>query len=210
MRQIFFFNKVTGLRPSTLLKKGPWQRCLPGKFEKFLRTPFYKEQFRWLLLFCLPYGGQMKYKSFIYRWDGCMKFSPYQDLWHTLKLLHRERHWRNIRRFSGPYFPAFGQNTEWYGVSLHIQSGCGKIRIKKLRIRTLFTQWWRHCFTYLKQFQSADWRLKHLLTGFLQKSEILTSICRNTRLFKNKPLWNILKWFSAKNERPMTTLMFCQ
>ena len=67
MRQILFFNKVTGLRPATLLKKGLWQRCLPAKLEKFLRTSFYKEQFRWLLLFCLPYGGQMKYKRFIYR-----------------------------------------------------------------------------------------------------------------------------------------------
>ena len=36
-----------------------------------------------------------------------------------------------IRSFSGPYFPAFGLNTERYGVSLHIQSECGKIRPKK-------------------------------------------------------------------------------
>ena len=36
-----------------------------------------------------------------------------------------------IRCFSGPYFPAFGQNTERYGVSLQIQSECGKIRTKK-------------------------------------------------------------------------------
>ena len=28
--------------------------------------------------------------------------------------------------FSGPYFPAFVQNTERYGVSLRIQSKCGK------------------------------------------------------------------------------------
>ena len=32
-----------------------------------------------------------------------------------------------IRSFSGLYFPVFGLNTEWYGVSLHIQSECGKI-----------------------------------------------------------------------------------
>ena len=36
-----------------------------------------------------------------------------------------------IRSFSGPYFPAFGLNTERYSVSLHIQSKCGKIRTKK-------------------------------------------------------------------------------
>ena len=33
--------------------------------------------------------------------------------------------------FSGPYFPAFGLNTERYSVSLRIQSECGKIRTRK-------------------------------------------------------------------------------
>ena len=33
--------------------------------------------------------------------------------------------------FSGPYFPAFGMNTEKYGVSLCIQSKCRKIRTRK-------------------------------------------------------------------------------
>ena len=33
--------------------------------------------------------------------------------------------------FSGPYFPAFGLNTERYEVSLRIQSACGKIRTRK-------------------------------------------------------------------------------
>ena len=43
--------------------------------------------------------------------------------------------------FSGPYFPAFELTTERYGVSLRIQSKCGKIQTrKKLRIWTLFTQ----------------------------------------------------------------------
>ena len=32
--------------------------------------------------------------------------------------------------FSGPYFPAFGLNTERYFVSLLIQSECGKIRTR--------------------------------------------------------------------------------
>ena len=36
-----------------------------------------------------------------------------------------------IQSFSGMYFPAFGLNTERYGVSLRIQSKCGKIRTKK-------------------------------------------------------------------------------
>ena len=36
-----------------------------------------------------------------------------------------------IRSFSGPYFPAFGLNTERHRVSLHIQSECGKIRTRR-------------------------------------------------------------------------------
>ena len=35
-----------------------------------------------------------------------------------------------IRSYSGPHFPAFGLNTEKYGVSLRIQSKCGKVRTK--------------------------------------------------------------------------------
>ena len=46
-----------------------------------------------------------------------------------------------IKSFSGAYYPAFGLNTERYGVSLRIKFECGKIRTKKLRIQTLFTQW---------------------------------------------------------------------
>ena len=36
-----------------------------------------------------------------------------------------------IRSFSGPYFLTFGLNTERYGVSLHMQSECGKIQTRK-------------------------------------------------------------------------------
>ena len=36
-----------------------------------------------------------------------------------------------VRSFSGPYFPAFGQNTEKYGVSVRIESEDGKIRFRK-------------------------------------------------------------------------------
>ena len=35
-----------------------------------------------------------------------------------------------IQNYIGPYFPAFGLNTETYGVSHRIQSKCGKIRIR--------------------------------------------------------------------------------
>ena len=48
--QSLFFNKVAGLRPATLLKKRLWHRCFPMNFAKFLRTPFFTEHLRWLLL----------------------------------------------------------------------------------------------------------------------------------------------------------------
>ena len=36
-----------------------------------------------------------------------------------------------IRSYSGPHFPAFGLNSERYGVCLRIQFKCGKIRTRK-------------------------------------------------------------------------------
>ena len=45
-----------------------------------------------------------------------------------------------IWRFSGPYFPSFGLNTERYSISLHIQFDSERKRTRKFRIRTLFTQ----------------------------------------------------------------------
>ena len=43
-----------------------------------------------------------------------------------------------IRSFSGPYFPAFGMNTERYGLSIRIQSKCGKIRATKTPNKDIF------------------------------------------------------------------------
>ena len=45
-----FFNKVTDLRPATLLKKRIWHRHFPVNFVKFLRTPFLIGHLWWLLL----------------------------------------------------------------------------------------------------------------------------------------------------------------
>ena len=38
--QTLFFNKVAGLKPTTLLKKRLWHRCFPVNFAKSLRTFF--------------------------------------------------------------------------------------------------------------------------------------------------------------------------
>ena len=48
--QSLFFNKVAALRPATLLKAKLWHRCFPVNFTKFLRTHFFIEHVRWLLL----------------------------------------------------------------------------------------------------------------------------------------------------------------
>ena len=42
-----FLNNVTGLNPATLLKR---DTCFSVNFAKFLRTPFFKDHLRWLLL----------------------------------------------------------------------------------------------------------------------------------------------------------------
>ena len=44
------FNKVAGLGPATLIKKGLWHRRFPVNFAKFLRTPSLKKTSGLLLL----------------------------------------------------------------------------------------------------------------------------------------------------------------
>ena len=46
-------NKVSGLRPATLLKKRLKQRCFRVNFVKFLRTPFSQNTSRRLFLFVI-------------------------------------------------------------------------------------------------------------------------------------------------------------
>ena len=53
--QSLFFNIIAGLRPATLLKNWLWHRCFPVNLSKFLRTPFFIEHLRWLLLQCSPF-----------------------------------------------------------------------------------------------------------------------------------------------------------
>ena len=57
------FNKVAVLTPVTLLKKRPWHRCFPVNFLKFLRTSFFTEHLRWLLLTYIPINIGFYYVS---------------------------------------------------------------------------------------------------------------------------------------------------
>ena len=45
-----FFNKVAGLKPTTLLKKRLCDRHFPMNFAKFLRVPIFTEHLQWMLL----------------------------------------------------------------------------------------------------------------------------------------------------------------
>ena len=44
------FNKYAGLKACNFVEKRLQHRCFPVKFAKFLRTPFFTEHIRWLLL----------------------------------------------------------------------------------------------------------------------------------------------------------------
>ena len=65
--QGLFLNKVAGLRPTTLLKKGLWHKCFTVNFAKFLRAPFFTEHLRWLLL---NLSSTELYQS-VRAWKGC-------------------------------------------------------------------------------------------------------------------------------------------
>ena len=57
----------------------------------------------------------------------------FEDYLHSVKSIR-------IRSFSGPYFPAFGQNMEIYGVNLRIQPKCRKWEPGNLQI---FSEYFR-------------------------------------------------------------------
>ena len=63
--QILLFNKVVGLRSANLLKKSLWHRCFPVNSAKFLRTTFFTEHIRWLLLSAAQ-KNSLKIHSFLF------------------------------------------------------------------------------------------------------------------------------------------------
>ena len=44
-------HRKTPVPESLFLKKRLWHKCFSMNFEKFLRTPFFIEHLRWLLLY---------------------------------------------------------------------------------------------------------------------------------------------------------------
>ena len=67
MRESLFFNKISGLRPATLLKKRLWHRCFPMNFVKFLRTPFLQNTSGRLLLH-FTFGRTLIKKLMVWSW----------------------------------------------------------------------------------------------------------------------------------------------
>ena len=68
-----------------------------------------------------------------------MLLPPDRVILENSSLINRQSGVR-IRSYSNPHFPAFGLNTDRYGVSLRIQSECGKMWTRITPNRTLFTQ----------------------------------------------------------------------
>ena len=57
---VSFFNKAVCLSSATLLKNRLWHSCFPVNFPKSLRTTFFKEHLRWLVLIGLHFVTRMK------------------------------------------------------------------------------------------------------------------------------------------------------
>ena len=78
---------------------------------------------------------------------------------------------KNVRfwSFSGPYFPAFGENAEWYKISLLFSPYAGKYGPEKQRIGTFFTP----CFVWC-------WTTEHLSPSMrhYKKSRVLATITK--------------------------------
>ena len=101
--------------------------CL--KNWKFLRQPLENIFFSYSQVS----NNARSYISYIFFYYRSMLVLYYCTLLHCVESVH-------IQRFSGPYFPALGLNTERYGVSLRIQPECEKIQTIILRAETFFTQ----------------------------------------------------------------------
>ena len=104
------------------------------KISYFVQTwKFSKFRNSFLIIF-LSFHGYIKLKK-------TLNFKLPQTSWFTFAVWKVSKY----KVFSGLYLPAFRLNTERYGVSLRIQSECGKMRIRIIpntdAFYTVFTQW---------------------------------------------------------------------
>ena len=84
-----FFNKVTGLRPSTLLKKRLQRKCFPVNFAKFTRTTFLKEHLwgLFLTLFRIGFfGAAHEWNHGAAQEENLSQISYNVEAWHSYTL----------------------------------------------------------------------------------------------------------------------------
>ena len=75
----------------------------------------------------LPLCSTQWTKTYVEFTERSQNITNVAVLWVVLHCMKSVR----IQSYSGPHFPAFGLNTERYGVFLCIQSECGKMRTRK-------------------------------------------------------------------------------
>ena len=80
-----FLNKVVDFRLATFLKKRLWHRCFSVNLAKFLRTPFFTEHLRWLLLYGVSSGPYFSVFSPNTGKYGPEK-TPYLDTFHEVQI----------------------------------------------------------------------------------------------------------------------------
>ena len=88
--QSHFFNKVVGLRPTTLLKKRLlalkkrlWHNCFPVNFAKFLKPSLFTEHLSTTASRCCRVSME-QYEKYIWKPDGCA--------WKNVAI----KNWKNI------------------------------------------------------------------------------------------------------------------
>ena len=111
----------------------------------------------------------------------------------------------SIRSYSGPHFPAFGLNTETYGVSLRIQSECGKIRIRVTpNTDTFYAVTVSKSLTHLRPIFNTATNMQEygfLLTcifTYKGRISVILSLHGKIRVSKNPNLAYFMQWYRNK------------
>ena len=111
----------------------PWYKIIKKPFGACIfQNHFHSLHFQNFIhdkdLTCWLYMQQLKqvrenYQKYLLNVNLSSPFAPWWSN-HCVRSIH-------IWSFPGPYFSAFGLNTKRHGVSLHIQSKCGKLWTRK-------------------------------------------------------------------------------
>ena len=86
----------------------------------------------------------------------------------------------SIRSYSGPHFPAFGLNTDRYGVSLRIYSECGKMWIRITPNTDTFHAVF-NCLIAIRNFMLSNFVLFHITPNVPNCANDILVIARQLR-----------------------------